>query len=363
MRHRTPCDVAARGRRRGDRAEDGEPGPWAGRPENVRRVRDRGFVRRDHSIDEMALEQLLHVQHRVVGRRQALDCGMTGKMIEHRLRAGGPWRKLIPGVYITVTGVVTPKQREMAALLHAGPESVLTGPAAVRRHGMSVQDNGMVDILVPASASPKSISFVRVWRTHRMPTEVCVADEIRYALPARAVADAARSLGSGREALALVTQAIQRQRCSIELLTVELEQGPAQGSVALRTALAGARAGVRSVPEGDLRVLLLRARIEMPVFNARLFDGTTLVAVADAWWEAAGVAAEVDSREYHYSAEDWQQTMRRHDRLVAHGVLLLHFTPRQIRTAPDEVVAQIRAALANGQQRPRIALSVSRGRR
>jgi hypothetical protein len=311
----------------------------------------------------MALEQILHVQHRVIARRQALDCGMTGKMIEYRLRVGGPWRKLIPGVYITVTGIASPRQREMAALLHGGPESVLTGPAAVRRHGMSVPDNGVVDILVPATTNPRSTSFVRVWRTHRMPTEVCVSDGIRYALPARAVADGVRSLGSGREARALMTQAIQRQRCSIELLAAELERGPAKGSVAVRTALAEIREGIRSVPEGDLRVLLMRAQIPVPVFNARLYDGKTLVAVADAWWEEAGVAAEVDSKEYHYSAEDWQQTMRRHDRLVAHGVLLLHFTPRQIRSAPDEVVAQIRSALATGQQRPRIALSVSRGRR
>ena len=101
----------------------------------------------------------------------------------------------------------------------------------------------------------------------------------------------------------------------------------------------------------------------MPAFNARLYDGTRLVAVADAWWEEAGVAAEVDSREYHFSAEDWQATMRRHDRLVARGVLLLHFTPRQIRTAPGEVAAQIRAALAAGRERPRIGLSVSRGQR
>jgi hypothetical protein len=114
----------------------GERDHGARQPENVRRVRDRGLVRRDHSIDEMALEQLLRVQHRVVARRQALDCGLTAKMIEHRLRAGGPWRKLIPGVYVAVTGTVASKQREMAALLHAGPESVLTGPAAVRRHGM-----------------------------------------------------------------------------------------------------------------------------------------------------------------------------------------------------------------------------------
>ena len=137
----------------------------------------------------------------------------------------------------------------------------------------------------------------------------------------------------------------------------ELEQGPAKGSGSLRAALAEVEAGIRSVPEGDLRGLLKRARVPMPVFNARLYAGKTLIGVADTWWPDAGVVGEVDSREYHYSAEDWQGTMRRHDRLVAHGVLLLHFTPRQIRGQPEEVVAQIRAALAAGRGRPRLPIT------
>ena len=95
----------------------------------------------------------------------------------------------------------------------------------------------------------------------------------------------------------------------------------------------------------------------MPQFNARLYAGTTLIAVPDAWWEDAGVAAEVDSREHHYNAEDWQRTMQRHDRLVAHGVLLLHFTPRQIRVAPAEVVAQISAALDAGRGRAPLTIT------
>jgi hypothetical protein len=49
--------------------------------------------------------------------------------------------------------------------------------------------------------------------------------------------------------------------------------------------------------------------------------------------------------------------MARHDRLVAQGVLLLHFTPRQIRTAPEEVAAQIRAALAAGRDRARLMIT------
>jgi hypothetical protein len=185
-----------------------------------------------------------------------------------------------------------------------------------------------------------------------MPAELYVMGEIRFVPPARAVADAVRSLRTAREARGLVAQAVQQRRCSIEMLNLELEQGPTKGSALLRTALAEVREGIRSVPEGDLRVLLRRGRVPMPIFNARLYDGGTLIAVADAWWPEAGVAAEVDSREYHFSAEDWQRTMRRHDRLVARGVLLLHFTPAQIRSEPQAVAAEIRSALIAGRNRP-----------
>jgi len=41
--------------------------------------------------------------------------------------------------------------------------------------------------------------------------------------------------------------------------------------------------------------------------------------------------------------------MRRHDRLTALGILVLHFTPRQIRYEPEHVLAMIRTALASRQ--------------
>jgi very-short-patch-repair endonuclease len=313
---------------------------------------------RQAHFDQRRLTDVLRRQHFVIGRDQALACGLTEMALAHRIRAGGPWQRLLPGVYLAWPGTASAEQREMAALLHAGPRSVLTGMAAVRRHGFRVPPPGVVTVLVPAGVRRQSTGFVRVQRSSRMPPEVCVDGEVRYVLAARGVADAARSLTVARDVRALVAQAVQQQRCSIEMLTTELEGGPARGSVLLRAALAEVGDGVRSVPEGDLRTLLRRERVPMPRFNARLYDGAgdRLVAVVDAWWADAGVAAEVDSREYHYSAEDWQQTMRRHDRLVAQGVLLLHFTPGQIRSAPEEVITQIRAALAAGRGRPRLPI-------
>jgi hypothetical protein len=315
-----------------------------------------GFMAPTPHVDSEQLTDLLRRQGSVIGRDQALACGLSRAAIEHRIRPGGPWQRLLRGVYLASTGAVSTAQREMAALLYAGPRSVLTGLAAARRHGLRTPQDSRIDVLVPANSRCQSTGFVVVHRTHRLPGSVCIAGEIRFALPARAVADAARRLASVRDVRALVADAVQRQRCSIEMLSIELEQGPVQGSAFLRVALEEVGAGVRSVPEGDLRVLLRRGGLLMPMFNARLYDGDGLVAVADCWWPDAGVAAEVDSREYHYSAEDWQHTMRRHDRLVARGVLVLHFTPGRIRAEPQAVAAEIRSALIAGRRRPALPL-------
>jgi very-short-patch-repair endonuclease len=331
-------------------ARAGNVGPWG----------DRGAVQRDHSVDQMALEQLVQTQYGVVARGQALACGMTNRMLQHRLRPGGPWQKVLPGVYLTVTGAMSLEQREMAALLHAGPRSALTGLAAARRFGISGFTGSVVDVLVPAKLNPQSIAFVRVRRTWRMPAEVCVDGPMRYAQPGRAVADAARSLTATRDVRALAAQAVQRQVCTVSMLATELEEGPRKGSAQLRAAVEEVQAGLRSVPEGDLRRVLRRSDLPMPEFNARLYCGKELVAVVDAWWEEAGVGVEADSKEYHYSAEDWQRTMERHDRLVAQGVLLLHFSPQKIRTEPGEVVERIRAALKAGRERPPLPITSRR---
>ncbi len=91
----------------------------------------------------------------------------------------------------------------------------------------------------------------------------------------------------------------------------------------------------------------------MPLFNARLFEADgTFVAAVDAWWERAGVAAEVDSRAYHLAAADQDRTTERHDKLIAHGILPLHFPPARMKTDAAGIVDDIRRAIEQGLRRP-----------
>jgi hypothetical protein len=298
-----------------------------------------------------ALRRALAGQYGVISRRQALAADLTRATLEHRIRAGGPWQRILPGVYLTVTGTPTADQRDMAALLYAGPGSVITAAASLRRHGLRAPGTKIIDVLVPAKRKRTSIRFIRIHRTTRLPAAY-VSGGVEFSGPARAVADAVRGLAALPDARAVVAGAVQRGRCTVADLADELASGPVRGSALLRSALNEVASGVRSAAEGEFRILVIRAGLPMPMFNARLYCGDALIAVADAWWPDAGLAVEVDSREWHLSPADWERTMRRHARMTAHGIVVLHFSPVQIRSQPAMVIETIKASLRAARGRP-----------
>lgn len=307
--------------------------------------------------DGALLARLIRDQRQVVTRAQALATGLPHTTIDRRISAGGPWQALLPGVYLTVTGAPTQDHREIAALLYAGPQGMITGPSAVRRHRLRSPGPTTVDVLVPVSVRRQSLEWVRLHRTDRMPATCFATGPVRFAEVQRAVADTARQLNSLSDVRSVICEAVQRRACTVDELITELKEGPSRGSSLIRLVLGEVIDGVRSAAEADFMRLMARARIPKPMFNARLYtlDGS-FIAMVDAWWEEAGVAAEVDSRAYHLSAVAQDRDRDRHDRLIAHGVLLLHFSPRRIRLEGDQVLRDIQGAIANGLRRPRLPI-------
>ena len=106
-------------------------------PESVAGLWQAAVMPRRAEYDERAVSVLLRKQHGVIAREQALSCGVSGPTLNYRGRAGGAWPAILPGVYLTHTGSPSCDQREMAALLYAGPRSVLTATAALRRFGLA----------------------------------------------------------------------------------------------------------------------------------------------------------------------------------------------------------------------------------
>ena len=100
----------------------------------------------------------------MVSREQLLTLGMTNNVMQYRVRLGGPWQALLPGVCLALSGTPSLAQKEVAALLYAGPGSLITGPVALLHHSIrsaSVLDT--IDVLVPTKQQRHSTGFARLY--------------------------------------------------------------------------------------------------------------------------------------------------------------------------------------------------------
>lgn len=292
-----------------------------------------------------------------MSRAQALDAGLSRHAIGYRLGDGGSWRLMLPGVYLTLPGVPTQAQRETGAILYSGPHALITGAAALRFYEIRQaprQDSDIVDVLIPARFRRASTGPVRVHRTwHMPPLWVQGPAARRYAYPARAVVDTARWLTDLREVRALVGDAVQNRHCAVAQLADELRAGGTPNGALLRRVIAEVTDGVRSAPEAELRDLIAKARMPVPLFNPRLYlPNGTFIACPDAWWPEAGVAIEIDSRQWHLAPDDWERTMTRHSDLGQYGIVTLHTTPHQLRADPAPFLRKAANAYKAGVARP-----------
>jgi hypothetical protein len=261
---------------------------------------------------------------------------------------------LLPGVYLAVTGTPTVEQRQIGALLYAGPRSVITGPAALKARRLRTPATDVVDVLIPASVKRQSLGYVRIHRTRRMPVYRSVG-LIRFAPAARAVADASHGYANLGDVRALVAEAVQKQACSIAQIGIELSDGANRDSAHLRRALAAVRSGIRSEAEADFRERILRSDLMAPQYNMflRARDGSD-IGEADAWWAEAGVSAEIDSQEYHFHRDGWLKTDAKHGRMLKYGIRPHHFAPSRVKSDWPGIYDELKASIADGRRRPRL---------
>jgi len=292
----------------------------------------------------MDLDELLRVQDGLLTRSQALQ-RLSPAALRHRLRPGGPWLRLLPGVYLASTGVPTSRQRLRAALLHGGEAAVLSGPTALEQHGLvAPAPDPRVHVLVPHEHRPSTHRLVVVRRTTRELQPV-----LRHGLPTaplpRALVDACRPLRDERAVRALLASAVQGGLVRVSALSAELEAGERAGSALARRVLEEVSDGVRSAPEAELRQLFSTSDVlPSALWNCRLLHRGSWLADPDAYFEEAGLVVESDSRAWHLSPQDWEATLARHGRMEATGLHVLHISPQRRRRDPAPVLAEVEAA-------------------
>jgi len=199
-----------------------------------------------------------------------------------------------------------------------------------------------VQLVVPYSSSARSRDFVVVRRSNVI-VRAKGSGLVRYVDAATAAVVAARGAADERAAVALLARPLQRALVTADDLVAAHMHAPPRGAAVVARALEHLLVGVRSAGEVDARCLVESSRVLPQVrWNTwlRLPDGGSLVCV-DGLIRDAGIVLEVNGRQYHAWALDFEDTEARQLRLTSCGLVVAPLTPRRMRIARREVLHEL----------------------
>ena len=286
---------------------------------------------------------------------QLREIGFNHQAVNRRIRTGGPWRRVLPGTYFLCNGAMSVDQREVAALLFAGPHSALTGCSALRRYGAQYLPGKAADrpvhVLIPQERHRKSAGFVVVERTKTPPLTRTV-DGVLCTPPARAAVDAARRLTQRGDTRALLLDVVQQGLADVHELDAEKRLGQRRGTALITETIAEAMEGVLSAPEAELRELFATSTLPQPLWNPRVYlPSGQFLAQPDGLIAESMTALEVDSRDHHSAGDGWARTLDRDAEMTAAGLLVVHVVPRLMHQQPSVCMRRIRQVHEQGLRR------------
>ncbi len=280
--------------------------------------------------------------------------GVGRKTAYRQCLPGGRWRYLLPGIVMLDRAPPTSRQRVEAARMLARHEAVVTGFQAARCYQLrSGPDPQFVHLLIPDKYRVLSSGFAVIERTVFFPRAV-FRDGIPLAPPARAVLDGVRRVRDLDTVRAVLIESVQSGLTDVTELRRELDTGTKRGTALPRRVLNEIDLGARSVAEADALEIWHLAGLPTPRRNSVVVDAAgDYVAMPDAWCDEVGLAWEIDSNEFHFSKQSYANTLARNSRYAAVGISVVQTLPSRLRTEPEAVIAELRAAYAAALTRPR----------
>jgi len=295
---------------------------------------------------EARLAARAEVQHGVVERRQALECGVT-KSTLHRWVAQGRLVRVHAGVYRWRAAPMTWHQDLVAACLASGPGAVASHRSAATLWGLlSGHDVVEVTVLRPQGPVPGGVV---VHRSRDLASaHTTVRDAVPVTNPLRTLVDlgAVCSRWEVEDALDRGLVARRFTVAAVEWMRHELARPGRRGCGVLRTVLDDRALGA-AAPDGLLEPRMARllrsyslppAVFQHPVPAAR--------AKLDFAYPELRLGIEVDGYEVHGTPRAMTVDHQRHRRLVAAGWTLVRFTWHDVVRRPGRVAADLRAVWA-----------------
>ncbi|MEV8323871.1 MULTISPECIES: hypothetical protein [unclassified Kitasatospora] len=311
-----------------------------------------------------SLEELAKRQQNVVTASQLRARGVPARVITEHCRSGGPWRRLLPRVYLLQSDGPTPEQRMWAALLYAAQNgreegrregAVITGAAALALYGFAAVPRLPavigVDVLVPRQRRLKDAGEVRILRTERELVARSVHG-LACAPVARAVADAlcewtVEEGGAPMPVREVLREAVSRPDgpCTVRELASELTESGLTGEPRVRAALDELLAGERDFVLDRVGELVDECLLPVPLVGPELrMRGGTYIAVPDLYWPEQGVAVEVDSDLRCVSEGEAAWVRGGQHRMEYLGIRVVYVSGARLAADRDAVGAELREA-------------------
>ncbi len=289
-------------------------------------------------------------QHGAIGRRQVRQLAASRDAMRCRISSCG-WEQVTPRVVRLVGSPSTFSQRCMVAVLDASPDAVVSRSAAAALWDLPGFEARRVHVTKPISASSRVGSRGAGHESRYLPDHHrMVLDGIPVTTVARTVFDLTGSVHPLRAERAL-DNALARKLVDLRALravAIELLEHGRAGSGLMRQLLDARGAGYippASGLEARFFAVLVAAGIEPPVRQVDL-GGAAWEGRVDYYYRRHRLVIEVDSDRHHTSKLDAEADARRDAALEAAGFRVLRITEGQLKDRPWEVVALVRAALA-----------------
>ena len=303
---------------------------------------------RPPSFDAVA-DRLAGRQHGVVTRRQLLEAGVAGGVIDRRL-AAGRLKPLFRGVYL-VGPVLPPIAREMAACLACGPSAVVSHRTAAALWGM-VDGPRIREFHVSVrKGHPRRPGIIPHRSAALQSDETTVHERVPITTPARTVYDLV-----GREPARVLERAVSEAVASGLMTTGEVSglvrrYAARPGGHLLREILGeqGPRF-TRSAAEVRFLGLIERSRLPVPMVNAPVAGYEV-----DFYWPTDRLVVEVDGFAYHSSRQAFERDRIRDGDLSGAGLRVIRVTWRQLVDEPLAVAARLGACLTPRRPPARLA--------
>ncbi len=289
-------------------------------------------------IVELASKQL-----GVVTRADLATTEVSWKWLRGRL-VTGEWNRVHRGVFRLGCNQPTLDEREMAALLAAGEEAVLSHTSAARRLGLAVPRDESVHVTVPESRKA-TVRGAKVWRSRNLsPSDVTKRGRLRLTNLARTIIDLAAVLDEGW-LRACFDSAVRQNKSNVGWISRTLARhGPGKRGVGRLRALVDEYRQGDEVPDSVLESLgveLARATGRKPLLHCDVMDGARHVAEVDLAWPEVKLCVEFDGWKTHGTRAAFVRDRARDRDLFPLGWTVLRYTWDDVVHDRDNVLDQL----------------------